>query len=285
MTKFYWIISGDYLLLWLFLWINTKLLFIAFLLQYFAKPSPIYRIYDIMNKIKNTSAEHICGGESGGLHMETINITLTPAEHHILESYRRFIEGLSDYLGSGVEIVLHSLENLDRSVIKIINGHYTGRTEGAPITNLALSMLSRIREEGAASHVTYFGKNNQGEPIKSSTIAIYGENQRVIGLVCMNFYLNIPLSAVLSEIYPEHTNPVSENFTTNISDTIEKAVHAAKDTIDHDGHTSANTRNKAIIALLDEQGIFHLKDAVVIVAQLLQISKNTVYLHLRNLQK
>lgn len=217
--------------------------------------------------------------------MEAINVTLTPAEHHILESYRRFIEGLSDYLGSGVEIVLHSLENLDQSVIKIINGHYTGRTEGAPITNLALSMLAKIREEGAPPYVTYFGKNNQDEPIKSSTIAIYGENHRIIGLICMNFYLNIPLSVVLSEVYPECSNPAPENFTTNVYDTIEKAVYTAQDTIDRDGHTGANARNKAIIALLDEQGIFHLKDAVVIVAQLLHISKNTVYLHLRNLQK
>lgn len=217
--------------------------------------------------------------------MEKRNITLTPAERQILASYSRFIEGLSDYLGSGVEIVLHSLENLDRSVIKIINGHYTGRTEGAPITNLALTMLSKICEDGTSSYVTYFGKNNRGEPIKSSTIAIYGEDRRVIGLVCMNLYLNIPLSTVLSEICPGNSVPAPENFATNVHDTIEEAVCAAQDAVDHDGQTGANARNKAIIALLDEQGIFHLKDAVMIVAKLLHISKNTVYLHLRNLQK
>ena len=34
-----------------------------------------------------------------------------------------------------------------RQVVKIINGHHTGRTTGAPITDLALSMLSRLENE------------------------------------------------------------------------------------------------------------------------------------------
>lgn len=41
-------------------------------------------------------------------------------------------------------MVLHSLEDTEHSVIKIINGHHTGRTEGMPITDLALQMLEEI---------------------------------------------------------------------------------------------------------------------------------------------
>ena len=121
--------------------------------------------------------------------MDSLSITLTETERKILESYCFFIEGLSDYWGNGLEIVLHSLENLDHSVIKIINGHYTGRTEGAPITDLALSMLSKIKENGSEPYITYFGKNNQGEPIKSSTIAIFGETPRIIGLLLLYLIL------------------------------------------------------------------------------------------------
>jgi len=40
-------------------------------------------------------------------------------------------------------------------------------------------------------------------------------------------------------------------------------------------------KNKRIVELLNDRGIFKIKDAVAIVARHLNISKNTVYLHLR----
>ena len=61
----------------------------------------------------------------------------------------------------------HSLENYDHSVIKIINGFHTGRTEGAPITDLALSMLERINGKDGAGSISYYTKNKKGEPLQS----------------------------------------------------------------------------------------------------------------------
>ena len=59
-------------------------------------------------------------------------ISLTETDHHILKSYYSILEGLDQFLGEGYELVLHSLEDLDSSAVKVINGHYTGRKEGAP---------------------------------------------------------------------------------------------------------------------------------------------------------
>ena len=57
-------------------------------------------------------------------------VKLNSRDRLILESYKAVLDGLADYLGSGYEIVLHSLENFEHSVIKIINGEHTGRKEG-----------------------------------------------------------------------------------------------------------------------------------------------------------
>ena len=57
-------------------------------------------------------------------------LVLSPTDKVILESYKILVDGLSAYLGEGYEIILHSLEDLDHSVIKIINGHYTERCGG-----------------------------------------------------------------------------------------------------------------------------------------------------------
>ena len=61
--------------------------------------------------------------------------------------------------GEGYELVLHSLESLDHSVIKIINGHYTGRSEGSPITDLALKMLGQLEQDPSRTVSPYFNKN------------------------------------------------------------------------------------------------------------------------------
>lgn len=216
--------------------------------------------------------------------MNDLSITLTETDHCILNSYSSFLDGLSQYLGDGIEIVLHSLENLDQSVIKIINGHYSGRKVGAPITDLALSMLSKIRATGTNPYIVYFSKSKQNEPIKAATIAILGEGQRFIGLVCMNFYLNISLISVLESFSPPQQcgSPITENFAENIGDIIEKALIEARNQVMGDPKIPASYKNKEIITILDDQGIFNLKDSVVTVSELLGISKNTVYLHLRN---
>jgi len=78
--------------------------------------------------------------------MDHYHIILTEKEILILNSYKTLVNGLADYFGNGYEIILHSLENLNKSVIKIVNGHYTGRTEGSPITNFSLSMLETLKK-------------------------------------------------------------------------------------------------------------------------------------------
>jgi predicted transcriptional regulator YheO len=218
--------------------------------------------------------------------MNELSIKLTKTDHAILESYKSFVEGLCDYLGTSYEIVLHSLEDMDKSVIKILNGFHTGRTEGAPITDLALEMLSRINGTQDMSYISYFSKNSKGEPLRSSTIAIKGEKGRIIGLVCINFYLNSSFNDVIRTFIPEQ-NPQSfyenENFANHTEDIIEEAVNQAKQLVLQNDSITISMKNREIVRELHKKGIFNLKDSVIRTAEYLGISKNTVYMHLRNL--
>lgn len=232
--------------------------------------------------------------------MEQPNLILTKTDREILNSYMTLMDGLSNYLGSGYEFVLHSLENYERSVIKIINGFHTGRTVGAPITDLALSMLERIRSTGQTSgHVSYFSKNKKGEPLKSTTITVVGEGGRIIGLMCINRYLNTPLNEVLGDLMnfdqeqapkangADTSSSVSinnkETFAENIDDLITQSMTAVRREVTADTSIPANGKNREIVRRLNDMGIFGVKDAVAKVAAALNISKNTVYLHIRNM--
>ena len=214
-------------------------------------------------------------------------VTLTATDKIIMESYKTCVDGLAEYLGDGYEIVLHSLESLDRSAIKVINGHYTGRSEGAPITDLALRMLEKIRKSNDYRAVSYFNRNKNGALLKSTTIPILGEQGQIIGLLCINFHTEISLSDILAALVPSQSQPSSmtETFAENVDDLLVSALAEAKNKVLMNPTISASNKNKEIIALLYEKGVFHLKDAVIRVAQMLDISKNTVYLHLRNLER
>ena len=214
-------------------------------------------------------------------------IKLTKVDREILNSYITMIQGLAFYLGNGYEMVLHSLESFEHSVICIINGEHTGRKVGAPITDLALNMLDEI-SKGQEDYITYFSKNRKGEPLKSTTIAIRGDKGRIVGLFCINFYMNTPIHDILQTMLPVSAPPVNtpkENFAENSDDLIETALEAVKNEIYADQSISASNKNKHIVYQLDERGIFNIKDAVVKVANLLGISKNTVYMHIRNKAK
>jgi predicted transcriptional regulator YheO len=217
--------------------------------------------------------------------MGTQRIIFSKIDRVILNSYKTMLQGLADYLGEGYEIVLHSLESLEHSVIFILNGHHTGRKEGAPITDLALSMLDEI-SKGKKDYITYFSKNRNGEPLKSATIAIRGEKDKIIGLVCINFYMNTSLYDIINCFVPKDQLSVGmltkENFVENSDDLIEDALNQAKMAVYADQTISAANKNKAIIYMLESKGVFNIKDSVIKIADLLNISKNTVYMHLRN---
>lgn len=213
---------------------------------------------------------------------------LTEVDRKILASYGTMMDGLAAYLGSGCEIVLHSLENLDESVIKIVNGQHTGRKTGAPITNLALEMLKRIQANNGDTSIAYFTRNSKGEPLKSATIAIKGEKDRIIGLLCLNYYLNTPLLTFLSTFggcANEGLTGRQEIFSKTQGELMDEAILQARSTVYLDSTVLPSLKNKKVVELLHKQGFFKMKNSVEVVANKLGISKNTVYLHIRNIEK
>ena len=217
--------------------------------------------------------------------MEHEPITLTAAERLILDSYRDLVWNLAEYLGEGYEVVLHSLESMERSVIAIANGHHTGRKEGSPITDLALQLLTSIQQDGAKDYMSYFSHNRDGETLRCSTMVIRGVDRRPIGLLCLNFYLNTPIYKVLSnfaEPTPDNRPFLSETFAENSEELLLRMVSQIRRDVEADDRILPSLRNKEIIQRCSAQGVFQLKSAVALVAKALGISKNTVYLHLKS---
>ena len=76
-----------------------------------------------------------------------------------------------------------------------------------------------------------------------------------------------------------------ESFSQDVDEMIAEAVTQTLEEVIGNPEITTINKNKEIIIRLEEKGIFNIKDAVVKVAKQLEISKNTVYMHLRNLKK
>lgn len=201
----------------------------------------------------------------------------------ILKSYEAVVDGLAMLIGSHCEIVLHSLEDLKCSAVRIANGEHTGRKIGSPITDLALRMLHDMN--GADSNVSkaYFTRAKSGVLMKSVTIAIRNGDQRVIGLLCINMNLDVPFSQIMATFMPPETQDAasSVNFASSVDDLVMQTLEFTIEEVSGDRNVSNNAKNRQIVLNLYEKGIFDIKDAINQVADRLNISKHTVYLYIR----
>ena len=197
----------------------------------------------------------------------------------ILKSYEAVVDGLAMLIGSHCEIVLHSLQDLKCSAIRIANGEHTGRQIGSPITDLALRMLHDMTGADSSVSKCYLS----GVLMKSVTIAIRNRDHRVIGLLCINMNLDVPFSQIMSTFIPPETPEVNSpvNFASSVDDLVAQTLEFTIEEVNADRSVSNNAKNRQIVLNLYEKGIFDIKDAINQVADRLNISKHTVYLYIR----
>ena len=122
--------------------------------------------------------------------------------------------------------------------------------------------------------------------MKSTTIAIRGQHDRVIGLLCINLYLATPILDFVTGILPQTSSVfTAEHFAENSSDAVSQKLAEAKTAVFSNASVLPSMRNKEIIRLLYNWHVFELKSAIDQVAEALNIPSHTVYFHLRNLTK
>ncbi len=206
-------------------------------------------------------------------------------DYAIIESYIPVVDGLAALLGEYCEIVLHSLETLEHSAIYIANGHNTNRKIGSPITNRALQSLHKMnnKEEGSKP---YFTKAKGNVLMKSNTIPIRNSKHRIIGLLCINLNLDVPVSQFLNSfILPNEELESEETFASSVEDLVSQTIEKTVDEISINSELANNAKNRQIVVSLYEKGIFDIKDAINQVAERLNISRHTVYLYIRQVKQ
>lgn len=209
----------------------------------------------------------------------------TEEDRIILNSYIAVVDGLSALIGEHCEIVLHSLEDFEHSAIYIANGHNTNRKVGSPITDLALKSLHNMKSDSVSR--PYFTRSKTNGLMKSVTVAIRNKVQRIIGLLCININLEVPVSRFLQGFMPtaEQSEASSVNFASSVEELVTQTIENTIEEVSADRLVANNNKNRQIVVSLFEKGIFDIKDAINLVADRLNISRHTVYLYIRQIKQ
>ncbi|WP_373767397.1 transcriptional regulator [Glaesserella sp.] len=208
---------------------------------------------------------------------------LSDEDHAILASYFPVVDGIAALIGEHCEIVLHSLEFLEHSAIYIVNGHNTDRKIGSPITDRALWSLHHMQTDSVSK--PYFSRSKNGVLMKSVTIAIRNGRQHVIGLICININLDVPVSQFLNAFIAPQETEGSVNFASSVEDLVAQTIENTIEEVLADRQVANNNKNRQIVTSLFEKGIFDIKDAINQVAERLDISRHTVYLYIRQIKQ
>ena len=216
--------------------------------------------------------------------MSVKQVRFCDEDRECLSNYFRLADTIADLIGPYCEVVIHSFESLENSVVKIVNGHHTGREIGSPITDLGLRMWSTFEKTGEVSPKSYFTNAADGSLLKSTTCILAGPDKKPIGMLCINMNLSFPFPEIVKTLMPQCNAPqtlVSETFSNNANDVIQQALSAAIQEVDQDETVSPKGYNKAIVRNLFDNGVFELKETTTQVSEQLGISRQAVYKFIR----
>lgn len=205
--------------------------------------------------------------------------TLNP----ILKSYIPVVEGISKTFGRNCEVVLHDFSKMQSSIVAIENGHVTGRSVGSPMTEVG---LQAVRKGNIKDNIiNYTGKSLEGRVLKSSTMFIKDENDKVLGCLCINFDLSelVVAKKVIDDITKtevSETEKSSDESGNRVNDVL---IDIVKNTLEEMGKPVAYMGKEEkvnIVKKLDNQGAFLIKGAIDYVAKVLCVSRYTIYNYL-----
>lgn len=209
--------------------------------------------------------------------------SFTEVDKECMKSFFQIADMISNLIGPHCEVVLHSFEDYNASVNKIINGYHTDRKVGSPITDMGLKKIQLFNKTGMTNTLSYFTKNKKGQIFKSATAVISGEKGNAIGLFCVNINLSVPFHQLIETLLPdgEEAIPLREYFGSNTSEVVMEAAEKILSDVDKDLSISKKFKKKEIVKRLFDNGIFELKDAVRIVSARLGITHYAIYKYLR----
>lgn len=215
----------------------------------------------------------------------------------LIAVFSSLVEPLGRSLPSSTEVVLHDLSKLPNSIVAI-HGAVTGRRVGDPATDYLLEKLGKLSDDHAVGYETHLP---DGRRIRSSTMIIRDVSGQPVAALCLNTDLSVwePLQAVVASMLGEAVTasvtsgvvplPVAppaddpELFATDVDQLAAHLIRRAVTQVDVPVELMQKRHKVAVVRDLKDRGMFHLRDAVDMVAASLGVTRFTIYNYLNEI--
>lgn len=201
-------------------------------------------------------------------------------ETQLLDLLKRLADGLVAVIGSHCEVVVHDFSDLEHSVVAIA-GNVTGRRPGAPVPDL--SFTAGELSGKTPDQINYHSRIGPRH-LQSSTIFIRDEQNCPIGAICINVDYSELLQA--RDLLDKLTAPIRDSSELVVSDTfardIDELIELSVANFLHEAEipnveTMKHEDKLRLIQAVEARGLFQIRGAVNRLADLLNVSRASIY--------
>ena len=210
-----------------------------------------------------------------------------------LQTWIPLVDFLADALGDTCEVVLHDLKNIEHSIIAIRNSHITGRKIGDSTSDFALEIVQQQTKNKNTRYVSpYYGiLGKNGKLLRLSSFFIY-DGGDLVGMLALNMDFSELENArdIIDRFInmghmPAAPKAAEKSIQFDISDGYMPNIIARviKDVGIKPGRMTAEEK-RGVVEKLQTLGVFLMKGAVTEVAEKLEVSEQTIYRYLKDIE-
>ena len=214
--------------------------------------------------------------------------------HHMnhdieFEFAKRMAKGLAGQFGQNCEVVIHDLRgnDLEHSIVAIENGHVTGRSIGDGPSHIVLESL-KGDPKMLQDRISYLTRTSDGRVLKSTTLFIRDDEDRVIGLLGINYDISmlVSLEGSLRDFTgQDRLTSEPEAISRNVADLLDEPLEHSVSLVGKPTAMMSKDDKIRAIRFLDDNGAFLITKSGPKVCQYFGISTYTLYSYLDEIRK
>ncbi|MFB9931034.1 transcriptional regulator [Amycolatopsis halotolerans] len=196
-------------------------------------------------------------------------------DEHLIRETEKIAVAVGRMFPGLCEVVLHDLRDPDHA-IRAIENNLSGRQVGDPATELGLQRISDPDYPSVLQN--YANQFPDGRPVKSTSIGIKNAEGEYIAALCLNLDVSVlsPLTHTLTNLVaadatqPDVVEDLRSRTSRELRERIERAAGGSPRSLSRDA-------KRDLVRRLRDEGYFESRDAAQIIADLLGVSRATVY--------
>ncbi|MER5938234.1 PAS domain-containing protein [Streptomyces sp. NPDC001928] len=203
----------------------------------------------------------------------------TDTDEHFIREAEKIAVALGRMFPGLCEVVLHDLRD-PQHAIRAIENNLSGRRVGDSATELGLARIADPQYPGVIQN--YPNRFPDGRPAKSTSIGIKNAAGEYIAALCLNLDVSVlsPVTLALSNLVAtdtEHRDQPLETLRNRNARELRRTVEALSAQRGGTPRSLSREGKKALVRQLHQDGYFDSRDAAQAIADLLGVSRATVY--------